>query len=448
MRVFGKKDKTNKAGAHVRPVGRDPVQEDPNGVRETPEEEIVDRRGDERRIPYDGYGGDGEAVERGADRDSAMDEPPRKKILPDMNDTSDLHFGATSAPASTEPAGDQIAGAPEETPLPAGSAPTDFATCAEDGDEADDDAELLPAEMENQLDAAADPFAAKPAQPADGTDGDAKPEYPLEPVGWNHGSDPMGAADDPEGPDGGASPMGAASAQDGMAFGFDGGQEAVRTEEEPPVPSGQEAALAQEPVPVQPVQEETRFEPVIDVEPVPPDLTFASLSSIMNASGGSVWIALVDDPGVGSLYEMEDALLKYGNCRVKQVDSVVADGAVQMVYRVMLRKEPVSGRLQENKFPLPYDVPCWRIGNEAVLYMSLQPNGNGVAPAREAVQCRIFDAVRGEDGATTVTVKTAGGTVIEGIPIDRLFLPGIGPSDKMDLSDDEICERLADAMSK
>lgn len=442
MRVFGKKDKTSKAGAHVRSVGRDPVQEDPNGVRETPEEEIVDRRGDERRVPYGGYSGDGEAVERDAGEDDGLDEPPRKKILPDMNDTSDLHFGAMDAPISAEPAGNQIAGAPEETPLPAGSAPTDFTACVEGGDEVDGDAELLPAEMEDRLDDAADPFAAEPAQPAEGADGDAKPEYPLEPVGWNPGSDPMGAADGPEDPGGGASPMDTASAQDGIASGFDGDQEAVRTEEEPPVPSGQE------PVPAQPVQEETRFEPVIDVEPVPPDLTFASLSSIMNASGGPVWIALVDDPGVGFLYEMEDALLKYGNCRVKQVDSVVADGAVQMVYRVMLRKEPVSGRLQENKFPLPYDVPCWRIGNEAVLYMSLQPNGNGVAPAREAVQCRIFDAVRGEDGATTVTVKTAGGTVIEGIPIDRLFLPGIGPSDEMDLSDDEICERLADAMSR
>lgn len=77
--------------------------------------------------------------------------------------------------------------------------------------------------------------------------------------------------------------------------------------------------------------------------------------------------------------------------------------------------------------------------------MSLPANGNGAAPCHEAVDCRIIDAVRGED-RTTVTVMTRDGATIEGIPIDRLFLPGIGPDEKPDLSDDQLCERLADGM--
>lgn len=460
MRIFGKK-KTEPGTAQA-PSERDTqtvqrtAHTEPVAEPEAPQGPLEDRREGGRR---DSYTVEPDPVpvrdEAPVDdhRPSADTQTPvRGKALPSLDDVSDLNFGAAPAAgvhavdamnADDAPAGqyngpeDDLSDMDGENPAVAAKMPWD------------DDAEPLPEDAPEDMESAPDEEGIEPAPVVSDPPGSIAARNPSDFPGfddlWPAPGDAGhmdGASGLPSVPDDTPDHVGAADG-DGMDYNPAAdaiGKDAPKARDDALVADA--PAVALEPVSAAPP---VRFEPVVDTEPVPPDLTFSSLSSIMNTTGDVVWVSLMDDPGVGVQYALADALLKYGNCRVVKVDTAVANGETQLVYRIMLRDEPVSKRLRDNAFPLPYDVPCWRIGNKAVLYMSLPANGNGAAPCHEAVDCRIIDAIRGED-RTTVTVMTRDGATIEGIPIDRLFLPGISPDEKPDLSDDQLCEKLADGM--
>lgn len=172
------------------------------------------------------------------------------------------------------------------------------------------------------------------------------------------------------------------------------------------------------------------FVPELDTEPVPPGLTLAVMSSIIKNDTGIMYVAIHGDAGPGRPYGVADALLRYGNCRVREVDSAMLDGSPVPVYRIAPRPDPVSDRLERNPNPLPFDVPCWRPGHHARLRVGL-PSADD-APASEIVECVVTGGTpTGDGGPALVSIRTRDGMELEGIRSDCLFLPGV-PVDQAD----------------